>query len=864
MRLTSNGMAGPIPPELGNLATLQSLFLPNNDLTGPVPPALGNLANLQRLFLWSNELTGPVPPELGNLANLQSLSLRDNELTGPVPPALGNLANLQSLSLEDNDLTSSVPPELGNLANLRSLSLRNNHLTGPIPPELGNLAELRTLQLESTRYAGNRLTGPIPPELGNLANLQRLFLWSNDLTGPIPPELGNLANLQSLSLEDNDLTGAVPPELGNLANLQSLSLGDNELTGPVPPELGNLANLQSLSLRDNELTGPVPPALGNLANLQSLSLQNNDLTGPIPPELGSLSALKRLLLDGNNLAGPVPPEFGSLTSLVTLNLSWNAGLSGALPAGLISLGQLEALGTSGTNLCAPSDVGFLSWLEGVLIQRVARCEGAALMAYLTQAVQSHEFPVPLVAGEEALLRVFLTAVRSNSEDFPPVRATFYRNGAESHVVNIPGKSGPIPTEMDEGDLTKSANAEIPEKIVQPGLEMVIEIDPQGTLDLGLGVAMRIPATGRMAVDVRTMPLFDLTVIPFLWSTAPDRSILEMVQRMATDPEGGDLLLDARILLPVGALDVTAHEPVVTSTNNVFELLGATGVIRAMEGGSGHYLGTMAGRRSGGGLGGVAHLPGRASFASPDSSTIAHELGHNFNLGHAPGCTTGDPSFPEPNGRIGAWGYSSSNGGRLVSPRTHDLMSYCDPTWVSDYHFTKALRFRLRDEGGGDAAVAAAPAKSILLWGGTDAEGEPFLNPAFVVDAPPLLPDATGEHRITGRTASGDELFSLEFAAPAVADGNGNSSFAFVLPAEPDWAGSLASITLSGPGGSATLDSDTDPSMAILLDPRTSQVRGILRNLPQADAAVALAPQAGLDGLDVLFSSGIPDAAAWGR
>ena len=90
--------------------------------------------------------------------------------------------------------------------------------------------------------------------------------------------------------------------------------------------------------------------------------------------------------------------------------------------------------------------------------------------------------------------------------------------------------------------------------------------------------------------------------------------------------------------------------------------------------------------------------------------------------------------------------------------------------------------------------------------------------------------------------------------------DGSSSFAFVLPVQPGWAGNLASLTLSGPRGSVTLDSDTDLPMAILLDPSNGQVRGILRDPPQADAA-ALAPQA---GLDMLVSRGIPDAAAWSR
>ena len=163
-----------------------------------------------------------------------------------------------------------------------------------------------------------------------------------------------------------------------------------------------------------------------------------------------------------------------------------------------------------------------------------------------------------------------------------------------------------------------------------------------------------------------------------------------------------------------------------------------------------------------------------------------------------------------------------------------------------------------------ASLAVQEDASLLLWGGRDADSAPFHNPAFVVDAPTLLPDVAGQHGITGRTAGGDVLFSFNFFMPEVADGDGSSSFAFVLPVQPGWADSLASITLSGPAGSATLDSDTDLPMTILLDPVTGRVRGILRDVPRADTAAALAPQAGPDSLDVLFSRGIPDAAAWGR
>ncbi len=668
-----------------------------------------------------------------------------------------------------------------------------------------------------------------------------------------------------LDLFRNNLTGQIPPELGNLASLEWLSLARNDLTGPIPPELGSLTSLEGLSLSDNDLTGPIPPELGRLTSLWWLYLSGNDLMGPIPPELGNLTSMRGLDLASNNLTGALPPELAGISTLRALSLGNNSGLSGPLPAGFTEL-PLETLLAGGTDLCAPSDPDFQAWLETVHQRRIVNCAGGARsMAYLTQAVQSRDHPVPLVAGEKALLRVFVTAVHPTIAGIPKVRARFYLNGTDRHVTDIPAKTTSIPTEVLEHSLSVSANAEIPGEIVQPGLEMVIEIDPEGTLDAGLGVVKRIPATGRMAVDVHEMPEFDLTVIPFLWSADPNRAVVETAEGMAADPEGHELLWDTRTLLPIGDLEVTAHEPVLSSSNVKYVLLAETRAIRAMEDGTGHYMGMMSGTVSPGG--GVAVRSGRESFSIPNASTMAHELGHNLSLRHAP-CgypLNVDLSFPYLDGSTGAWGYDFRDGGGLVHPSTLDLMSYCRPRRISDYSFTNALRFRLFDERPPLVAfLTDQEAESLLLWGGTNPEGEPFLNPAFVVDAPPVLPDAAGEHRITGRTASGDELFSFDFAMPEVADGDGSSSFAFVLPGEPDWAGNLASITLSGPGGSVTLDSDTDLSMAILLDPSSGQVRGILRDLPQADRAAALASQADLDSLDVLFSRGIPDASAWGR
>ncbi|MDE2879420.1 Ig-like domain-containing protein [Candidatus Palauibacter soopunensis] len=481
-----------------------------------------------------------------------------------------------------------------------------------------------------------------------------------------------------------------------------------------------------------------------------------------------------------------------------------------------------------------------------------------VMAYLTQAVQSRRAAVPLVAGRDALLRVFVTAERSTGAGLPPVRARFHLGGAQAHEVVIPAQTGSMPTEVEEGDLLLSANATIPGEIVRPGLEMVIEIDPDGTLETGLLSTRRIPQTGRASVEVHDMPRLDLTLIPFIWSTEPDSAIIDIVRGIASDPDNHELLRETRTLMPVGSLDVTAHDPVLSSRNNANALLGETSAIRVMESGSGFYMGTMSGRLGGFAGGGLAQLGGRASVSIPRGPTMAHELGHNLFLRHAPcGSADPDPAYPYPDGSIGAWGYDSRDGGSLIPPSTSDVMSYCSPGWISDYSFSKALRYRVST--GADASIS--PSQVLLLWGGVDDAGKPFLEPSFLLDAPPALPQSRGDYEIKGYGHEGEELFSLTFGTSEIAHGAGGSGFAFALPVQPALVDALASITLAGPAGRAAIDRQTDRPMAILRD-TNGQVRAILRDPPADIADNSAGVGAGTllsdSGIEALVSRGIPE------
>ena len=855
LRLRRNGLSSLIPADLGQLAHLRVLDLHGNGLYGSIPAELGNLEWLELLDFGNNQLSGDLPGDLGRLAQLRSLHLYYNRLSGSIPPQLGNLAKLASLNLAGNQFSGSIPVELGTLSVIRNLDLGRNELTGSIPPQLGDLANLASLNL-----ADNQFSGSIPVELGDLSSLTSLDLSRTQVTGPIPEELGALAALEHMLLEENGLTGAIPSALGDLGKLAGLNLANNQLTGPIPSALGDLGNLARLNLANNQLTGPIPSALGGLDNLTDLNLGDNQLTERIPADLGRIGKLESLDLRSNTLSGSVPPEFGNLTLLKQMILADNAGLAGRMPSEIAALDRLELLMAGGTGLCRPADARFDAWFRTIPNRRLVVCEVGASV-YLTQTVQSWDDPVPLLAGKPALLRVFVTRSQDGSTTMPDVRATFYVNGAERHTVHIPSSMQSLPSVVDEGNLELSANTEIPDWVIAPGLEMVIEVDPEGVLDPSLGATMRIPESGRLAVDVRYLSPLRLTLVPLLFSEDPDESVVGTVEAMAAAPQDHVLLRDIRMLLPVVEFEVTAREPVTTSTKNSITRLAQLKAMRLMEGGSGYWMGIFDATPGRQPAVSYAYRGGNVSVSLPVASTMAHELGHNLGLGHAPCATTEaiDPWYPHPGGRIGAWGYDIGQH-LLVTPGTPDVMSYCGPSvWISDFFFNKALNYRLAQED--DTVLAAAHARTLLVWGGRDENGVPYLDPAFVVDAVPSLPDAGGEYYIEGATADDEVLFSFSFGMPVNPDAVGEeASFVFTLPVQSTWAGNLESITLSGPEGAAVLDSTTNRPMAILQDPVTGQVRAFLSDLPSggSDWTVSARATVADPALDMHFSRGIPD------
>ncbi|WP_310757232.1 Ig-like domain-containing protein [Candidatus Palauibacter soopunensis] len=775
------------------------------------------------LDLTGNGLTGSIPAELGNMANLRFLRLGDNELTGPIPPELGKLNLLESLELLRSGVNGPVPPELGGLISLTQLFLGQNDLSGPLPVEIGDLTRLRNLQL----LHNPRLTGILPISLANLRELSSFIAYGTGLCAPLGDAFREWLN----GIEDHLLDECAEDDVQRLLLREFFDStgGESWINGEGWNSDADVGHWYGLASEDGLV--------------RSISLAGNGLTGQIPSSVVTIPKLRDLDLRDNGLVGQIPAGIGYSNALTDLRLGGNAGLEGAFPFSITDL-ELEVLEYGGTGLCMPPTRGFLDWRERVDVVEGPLCENVedvrvGLGGYVTQAIQRPEGDVPLVAGRDALLRVFLTSGTSNSFWAPKVVVVLGISGREVLRDTIPARHPVMATFADEGDILRSYNVPVPGELVRPGLEFVIEADPDGLLPLADGSQVRYPAAGAASVGVVETPPMELVVVPVVEAAAPDSSIFEWTNNVADDSREVGLL---RYAFPFSEFHARSRETYVTSSalhtmdgqrRLVLEIEG----LRAISGGSGYWYGAAA--TVNGFVRGAGLLAGRASMGKPSIAELAHEVGHNLNLRHAP-CGNPlwtEPDFPHPDGGIGAWGYDFRDG-TAVSPETRrDVMGYCyGQAWLSDYFWEKVLVHR--DSVGTDARVAAlrSPKSELLvLWGGV-ADGELRIEPAYRITSAERLPHGPGPYRLEG-FADGVPEFSFSFTPGE--DKFGNKYFFFMISARP-----LDRITLTGPEGTVTIGEDDERTITVVRD-GSGSIRGILRDW-SGDLPAALEPVAGLD------------------
>jgi hypothetical protein len=167
------------------------------------------------------------------------------------------------------------------------------------------------------------------------------------------------------------------------------------------------------------------------------------------------------------------------------------------------------------------------------------------------------------------------------------------------------------------------------------------------------------------------------------------------------------------IYPAGQVEITVHDPFPWNQSIQGNFTGFDKILNAIRDLRGqdspdpdiYYYGFFMPTASFGQFCGGGCITGLSPIGSPYSVgigfpdpgsawTAAHEIGHAHGLQHAPcgGAGGPDPMFPYKDGGIGVWGFDQidkrlrdptgmTNGGKYK-----DIMGYCQPSWISDYHY----------------------------------------------------------------------------------------------------------------------------------------------------------------------------------
>jgi hypothetical protein len=348
-------------------------------------------------------------------------------------------------------------------------------------------------------------------------------------------------------------------------------------------------------------------------------------------------------------------------------------------------------------------------IRGLSISEIAIYQGVKIrLAAEGEAVNPRNAPV--VQGRDALLRVFLEPQSGWTSRLVRARLELRGSGFGVHELT---KEKQVSSASSDSFLNSSINFDIPGSFMVADLTWSIALERTDTLEgSGQSDKARFPASGQAQMNADfTGDTLKIVLVPIQYNfdgsgrvapTSPDQ-----VERYRKG---------LYALFPTPEVEISIHEPFAWNSEvqaygqGWSELLQGILNLRRSEGAARnvYYYGVVTpadsmarycNRGCVAGLSTLSSNPGtdyvRGSiglgFAGDNAvGTMVHEVGHAHGRRHAP-CGLGqnqeaDPEYPYAGGVLGVWGYDL-NRKILIDPDEYkDLMSYCDPRWISDYQY----------------------------------------------------------------------------------------------------------------------------------------------------------------------------------
>ncbi len=398
---------------------------------------------------------------------------------------------------------------------------------------------------------------------------------------------------------------------------------------------------------------------------------------------------------------------------------------------------------------------------------------------ISQSIQDVNNTVPLVANRPTVVRVYTTVDGATSMPNTTITLTATRNG-----VALPPVVSNAQTALDapsRSNLNSTFNITLPASWLSGTVQMTAKVTGQSR------------GSYAQTVTFNTVPTLNVVLVPIKYTHSPTGATFAG----PTTNHISDWMMRA---YPLSNMNVSTHSSYsftgnLQTSSSWESLLNQMSALKFNDGVADStvyyaYIDFDCGwfNCSTGGIAGIGWIGYRESvgldFGAVDGTgeLAGHEIGHNFGRYHAPCNVTGDVNYPYAGASIGEYGLDGIGGTlELLSPSGYvDMMSYCDPVWVSDYTY-KAL---YTDQVNNGAFVWAPQEESLLISGSVADDGDVSLNPVYMLPQTAVSPQ-NGSYQVELLDAAGN-VISTHLVDLMVAEEEGISVRAIrgVVPA-PD-------------------------------------------------------------------------------
>jgi hypothetical protein len=328
---------------------------------------------------------------------------------------------------------------------------------------------------------------------------------------------------------------------------------------------------------------------------------------------------------------------------------------------------------------------------------------------VTQAVQNPNNSVPLVAGRPTILRIY-----PHTNTFDPVQGVSVSVSATRSGQLLPGSplmTGPASVVVNpaRNDINSSFNVRLPSDWLSGVVTLLITIDPENYIEEKDDTNNTFSTT----LTFNVVPDLYVTVIPVnhyvdVQYIGPSEYSYIEEKLMKTYPvKAVHITHHANYNFDGTLIDLYGWNSLLTQIGNLHYAESASSIqinygLIPVETSSGHtWLMYGSGYQGNGDVGGRAAigLASSSNYHIDGGVLAAHEIGHNLARLHSPcGVTSGlDRSYPYSGGAIGQFGLDVTDLTQFkLYPNTiRDLMSYCQPAWISDYTYQGMYNYLLQ-------------------------------------------------------------------------------------------------------------------------------------------------------------------------